>query len=378
MKKIAVLGGGQLGMMMQESLGSLPLELHFLDPDAHCSARAVSDKVTQGSFKDEETVIAFCADKDVVTVEIEHVNLEALYRLEEMGKEVYPQPAVLECIIDKGLQKQFFADEGIPTAPFELIASGKEALKTGWRPPFVLKLRTGGYDGKGVQVIRSVGDMEKAFDGPCVLEELAPIKKELAVIVARSIECEMSSFPVVEMDFEPELNLVRAVLSPARIPEEVADKAREIAENLIDAWGLVGLLAVEFFWCEDGSLWVNEVAPRPHNSGHHSIEGNKTSQFAQHLRAISGMELGDVSLKGAAAMVNLLGAEGEKGEAFLENQSVLNQEKNAHLHNYHKAETRQGRKMGHLTVMDDTVEKALKKALVLREKLRFVKAQATS
>ena len=242
----------------------------------------------------------------------------------------------------------------------------------------MLKLRTGGYDGKGVQVIRSVGDMEKAFDGPCVLEELAPIKKELAVIVTRSIECEMSSFPVVEMDFEPELNLVRAVLSPARIPEEVADKAREIAENLIDAWGLVGLLAVEFFWCEDGSLWVNEVAPRPHNSGHHSIEGNKTSQFAQHLRAISGMELGDVSLKGAAAMVNLLGAEGEKGEAFLENQSLLKQEKSAHLHNYHKAETRPGRKMGHLTVMDDTVQKALKKALVLREKLRFVKAQATS
>jgi 5-(carboxyamino)imidazole ribonucleotide synthase len=374
MRKIAVLGGGQLGMMMQESIGEMPIELHFLDPDPLCSAKAVSEHVTLGSFKDEETVMAFCADKDVITVEIEHVNLQALYRLEEMGKEVYPQPAVLECIIDKGLQKQFFADEFIPTAPFELLESGKDALKAGWKPPFVLKSRTGGYDGKGVQVIRSVSDMVKAFDGPCVLEELAPIKKELAVIVARSIECEMVSFPVVEMDFEPELNLVRAVLSPARIPDEVADKAREIAETLIDAWGLVGLLAVEFFWCEDGSLWVNEVAPRPHNSGHHSIDGNVTSQFQQHLRAISGMDLGDASVQGAAAMVNLLGAAGHQGKPFLENEELLKKEPKAFLHDYHKSETRPGRKMGHLTVLSEDVESALEKALELRKKLNYVKS----
>lgn len=223
-------------------------------------------------------------------------------------------------------------------------------------------------------MIRSVSDMVKAFDGPCVLEELAPIKKELAVIVARSIECEMVSFPVVEMDFEPELNLVRAVLSPARIPDEVADKARDIAETLIDAWGLVGLLAVEFFWCEDGSLWVNEVAPRPHNSGHHSIEGNVTSQFQQHLRAISGMDLGDASVQGAAAMVNLLGAAGHQGKPFLENEELLKKEPKAFLHDYHKSETRPGRKMGHLTVLSEDVESALEKALELRKKLNYVKS----
>jgi 5-(carboxyamino)imidazole ribonucleotide synthase len=194
------------------------------------------------------------------------------------------------------------------------------------------------------------------------------------VIVARSIECEMVSFPVVEMDFEPELNLVRAVLSPARIPDEVADKAREIAETLIDAWGLVGLLAVEFFWCEDGSLWVNEVAPRPHNSGHHSIEGNVTSQFQQHLRAISGMDLGDASVQGAAAMVNLLGAAGHQGKPFLENEELLKKEPKAFLHDYHKSETRPGRKMGHLTVLSEDVESALEKALELRKKLNYVKS----
>jgi 5-(carboxyamino)imidazole ribonucleotide synthase len=170
------------------------------------------------------------------------------------------------------------------------------------------------------------------------------------------------------------LNLVRAVLSPARIPDEVADKAREIAETLIDAWGLVGLLAVEFFWCEDGSLWVNEVAPRPHNSGHHSIEGNVTSQFQQHLRAISGMDLGDASVQGAAAMVNLLGAAGHQGKPFLENEELLKKEPKAFLHDYHKSETRPGRKMGHLTVLSEDVESALEKALELRKKLNYVKS----
>jgi len=376
MKKVGVLGGGQLGMMMQEAVGTMPIELHFLDPDPLCSARAVSSRVVLGSFKDEATVMAFCEDKDVITVEIEHVNIQALYRLEDEGKEVYPQPSVLECIQDKGSQKEFFKEQGIPTAPFELLQNGKDALKSGWIPPFVLKARTGGYDGKGVQLIRTEADMEKAFEGPCVIEALAPIKKELAIIVARNVECEMSCFPVVEMDFEPELNLVRAVLSPALIPVEVAEKAAEISMDLIDAWGMVGILAVEFFWCEDGALWVNEVAPRPHNSGHHSIEGNMCSQFEQHLRTIAGMDLGNPGLKSPAAMVNLLGADGFQGSPVLENKELLTKGGPAFLHDYHKSVTRPGRKMGHLTVIGDELEGAFEQALELRMKLRYISSES--
>jgi 5-(carboxyamino)imidazole ribonucleotide synthase len=371
MRKVAVLGGGQLGMMMQEAAKNLPLELHFLDPDPNCSVSTLTPHLVEGSFKDDNTVMDFCRDMDLITVEIEHVDLNALHTLEAMGKEVYPQPSILDTIVDKGLQKEFFETHGFPTAPYELLNSGQEALENGWKPPFVLKSRTGGYDGKGVQVIRTESDMSKAFQGPCVIESLAPIRKELAVIASRDVNGQVTTFPVVEMDFDPDLNLVRALFSPAEVSKKVSQEAKDIAKRLVTEWELVGNLAVEFFLNEDGSLWVNEVAPRPHNSGHHTIEANETSQFEQHLRAIAGLGLGPTQMKRPAAMVNILGAPGHRGKPVLKHKELLNKEKEAFLHEYHKSETRPGRKMGHLTVCADSSEAALKKALDLGTELSY-------
>ncbi|MDA0713808.1 MAG: 5-(carboxyamino)imidazole ribonucleotide synthase [Bacteroidetes bacterium] len=378
MRKVAVLGGGQLGMMMQEASANLPLELHFLDPDSQCSVASLTPHLVEGSFTDESTVMDFCRDMDLITVEIEHVNLNALHTLVAMGKEVYPQPTILDTIIDKGLQKEFFDSHGFPTAPYELLNSGHEALERGWIPPFVLKSRTGGYDGKGVQIIRNEEDMARAFQGPCVIEAMAPIQKELAVIASRDVHGKVSTFPLVEMDFDPDLNLVRALFSPAQVSKEISQAAKSIAKRLVEEWELVGNLAVEFFLNENGSLWVNEVAPRPHNSGHHTIEANETSQFEQHLRAIAGLGLGSTALKRPAAMVNILGAPGHSGKAILRHKELLKGDKEVFLHEYHKSETRPGRKMAHLTVCADSSEAALKKALELGAELSYEAESSSS
>jgi len=277
MKKIGVLGGGQLGMMLYQSEEARSVELKFLDPDANCSCKAIGAQVVQGDFKDYESVVSFGLTVDIITVEIEHVNIQALRELVKHGKEVYPQPDILEMIQDKGLQKQFYQNRAFPTSPFELIDSVANIDRGIWTPPFVLKSRKGGYDGKGVAIIRETDGLKDSISGACLVEQMADLEKELSVIVARSTVGEITAFPVVEMDFDPDANLVNALLSPANISDQIAKNASDLAKRLIGDLEMVGLLAVEMFLLKDGSLWVNEIAPRPHNSGHQTIEGNNTS-----------------------------------------------------------------------------------------------------
>lgn len=359
-------------MMLQEAVSENEMHLSFLDPDPNCSCTAVTDQVVLGSFKDTETVLDFGADKDIVTVEIEHVDIPALKELESRGVKVFPQPDILAMIQDKGAQKKFYSSHGFPTAPFELIDSSAQVDLQEWSLPFVLKSRRGGYDGHGVKVVKSQEEARSAFEEPCLVEAMAEIEKEISVIVARNEQGEVKAFPAVEMEFDPEANLVSALIGPADIPNDIAEKAESLAKRLINELGLVGLLAVELFWLKDGDIWVNEVAPRPHNSGHQTIEGNITSQYEQHLRAISGKPLGETTPKGIAVMVNLLGAPGHEGARKIIGLESMEEFSGAFLHDYHKALTRPKRKMGHITVVDEDREKALSIALGLQKVVQYV------
>jgi 5-(carboxyamino)imidazole ribonucleotide synthase len=360
--KIGVLGGGQLGRMMQQEAVNLDIKLACLDPNADAPCAKLVPEFTVGNFNDEETVYNFGKDKDLITVEIEHVSIAALKRLQKEGKMVYPQPELLEIVQDKGLQKEFYRKNGIPTAEYRLIESKAELTEHVDFLPFAQKLRKGGYDGKGVQIIRTEADFDKAFNAPSVLEKFVDFEKELAVIAARNEGGETTGFPAVELEFNPEANLVELLFAPAEISKETEEKARKIAMQTIDAFGFVGILAVELFLNSDGEILVNEVAPRPHNSGHHTIEANVTSQYAQHLRCILGLPLGDTALRVPAAMVNLLGEEGHQGTAIYEGLEDALTESGVYPHLYGKAETKPFRKMGHVTITAQSAEEARKLA----------------
>jgi 5-(carboxyamino)imidazole ribonucleotide synthase len=360
--KIGVLGGGQLGRMMQQEAVNLDIKLACLDPNADAPCAKLVPEFTVGNFNDEETVYNFGKDKDLITVEIEHVSIAALKRLQKEGKMVYPQPELLEIVQDKGLQKEFYRKNGIPTAEYRLIESKAELTEHVDFLPFAQKLRKGGYDGKGVQIIRTEADFDKAFNAPSVLEKFVDFEKELAVIAARNEGGETTGFPAVELEFNPEANLVELLFAPAEISKETEEKARKIAMQTIDAFGFVGILAVELFLNSDGEILVNEVAPRPHNSGHHTIEANVTSQYAQHLRCILGLPLGDTALRVPAAMVNLLGEEGHQGTAIYEGLEDALKESGVYPHLYGKAETKPFRKMGHVTITAQSAEEARKLA----------------
>jgi 5-(carboxyamino)imidazole ribonucleotide synthase len=281
--RLGVLGGGQLGRMLIQAANDLNIHIHCLDPDPNAPCSEIAHSFSCGSLTDFNTVLNFGSDKHLITVEIENVNVEALIELEKKGVKVFPQPNVLKLIQDKGLQKEFYLKNNIPTAAFELISSKAELLlKTDF--PFVHKLRTGGYDGKGVKIISNLSEAEQSFDAPSVIEEKIDFQKELSVLVARNEKGEIKTFPLVECEFNPEANLVEFLFSPAEVSPEIELKAKEIASQLIEKLNMVGLLAVELFLTKSNELLVNEIAPRPHNSGHHTIECCTTSQFSQHLR----------------------------------------------------------------------------------------------
>jgi 5-(carboxyamino)imidazole ribonucleotide synthase len=303
-----------------------------------------------GDFADERTVIDFARDADVVGIEIEHVNVEALVALKRMGKTVIPDPDVLRIIKDKGLQKEFYRSHGIPSAPYALVNNKQEMLEgfSSLAPAF-LKTRSGGYDGKGVMAIRSAADIERAFDGPCLLEQGVDIAMELAVLVLRSVDGEVITYDPVEMVFDPRFNLVDHLRAPARVDEKLAKDARQLAARVAEAFGATGLYAVELFLSADNELLVNETAPRAHNSGHHTIEACASSQFDQLLRLYMAWPMGDTALRGPAAMINLVG-EGGEGEPQLTGLNELLRHKGTFPHMYGKARTRTGRKMGHVTV----------------------------
>lgn len=360
--KLGVLGGGQLGRMLLQEAINLNISVAALDPDAEAPCHEIVNAFTQGSFKDYDTVMAFAKDVDVLTVEIEHVNIQALKDLKASGIKVFPQPEALEIVQDKGLQKAFYKKHGIPTAPFELVETKAEMIAQSALLPFAQKMRKGGYDGKGVAVIKSEADYDKGFDAPCVLEQFVDFEKELAVIAVRNEAGEVTTYPAVELEFNPEANLVELLFAPAKISEDIELKAKEIARQTIEAFGLVGILAVELFLTKDGEILVNEVAPRPHNSGHQTIEGNITSQYAQHLRAILDMPLGDTAQVRPAAMINLLGADDHTGPAHYEGLENALAISGVYPHLYGKAITKPFRKMGHVTITADSVDEAVEKA----------------
>ncbi len=364
--KLGVLGGGQLGRMLIQSAIDFNLEVKILDPDANAPCKNLVADFVHGKLTDFETVMKFGQDCDVLTIEIENVNIAALKELQRQGKKVYPQPEIVELIQDKRVQKQFYKDNGIPTADFNLVEGREEVKALKEKLPFVNKLGREGYDGRGVQVIRTASELEDAFDAPGLIEDLIDFKKEIAVIVARSESGEIVTFPVVELVFHPTANLVEYLFSPAEMNPGLEVKAEQIAKGVIDKLGMTGLLAVEMFITQDDEILVNEVAPRTHNSGHHTIEANNTSQFEQHLRAILNMPLGNTDTKVAAAMVNLLGEDGYVGPARYKGLDEVLEVDGTHIHLYGKMLTKPFRKMGHITITDPDIES-------LRNKVNFVK-----
>ena len=374
--RLGVLGGGQLGRMMIQEAMNWDVRVEVMDPSREASCRHLTSRFVQGDLKDAEAVVAFGRDLDVLTVEIEHVSVAGLQALADSGVEVVPRPAHLGLIQDKGLQKQAYERWGIPSAPYQLIEGIADVGAMGF--PIVQKLRKGGYDGKGVQVLKSAEDAAaRGFDAPCVLEQAVDIDKELSVIVARNADGASAVYPVVESVFNPEVNLVDHLMAPAAISEALEAQARQLALDVVTSMDFVGLLAVEMFLDREGELWVNEVAPRTHNSGHHTIEGNVCSQFEQHLRAVLNLPLGDTSpLHPASAMLNLIGAPDAHGTPIYEGMKEALALPNVHAHLYGKSTVKPHRKMGHVTVTGPDVSSVQRDVLKLREGLRVSGTQS--
>lgn len=364
-QKLGVLGGGQLGRMLLQAGLDLNIQFSVLDPDAQAPCHSLAP-FTQGKLTDFNTVMAFGQGCDIITIEIENVNTQALRELEKMGKKVFPQPHLIELIQDKRTQKEFYRTHHIPTAEFVLVENRADVQRHGAFLPAVNKLGKEGYDGRGVQMLRTAADFDKAFDKPGLLERLIDFDQEIAVIAARNEKGEVATFPAVEMVFHPEHNLVEYLYSPASISLAIAQQADQVARRLVEQLQLVGLLAVEMFVTKDGQVLVNEVAPRPHNSGHHTIEANVTSQYEQHLRAIFNLPLGDTRIVQPSAMVNLLGEAGFEGPAKYEGLEAVMKESGVHVHLYGKKNTKPFRKMGHVTLTGQHVEE-------LKTKVEFVK-----
>ena len=359
---LGILGGGQLGKMLLTETRKFDITTKVLDPSADAPCRIACNTFIQGALTDFDTVYNFGKEVDVLTIEIENVNVDALKKLQSEGVKVYPSPQTIELIQNKATQKQFYATHNIPTVPFhrfESLANLQQAVTNEEIAlPFVWKSARFGYDGNGVKIVRQLPDLSLLPEGECIAENLVPFAKELAVIVARNVSGEASTYPVVEMEFHPEANQVEYVLCPARISEEIAQKARAIAVQVAEAFQVVGLLAVELFLTTEGEVLVNEVAPRPHNSGHYSIEAAYTNQFEQHLRAILDLPLGNTDSKVAGVMVNLVGAEGYQGDVIYENIEQILAMEGVTPHIYGKRQTRPFRKMGHVTIVNKDIEKA--------------------
>jgi len=353
--KLGILGGGQLGRMLIQACTNFNIHTTVMDRDAGAPCAEVASAFQSGDITDFDTVYQFGRSMDMLTIEIENVNVEALARLEAEGVTVYPQPAIINIIKDKRTQKQFYRDNGIPTADFVLVDDAEAIAQHVDFLPAFNKLGTGGYDGGGVQRLDSADDLDKAFDAPGLLEKLVDFDCEISVIAARNSQSEVTVFPAVECVFHPKHNLVDYLFAPSKVAPEIQATAASVARQVVEALGIVGLLAVELFVTREGEVLVNEVAPRPHNSGHQTINANVTSQYEQHLRAIFGLPLGSTAILTPSAMVNLLGEAGYTGPAVYEGLDELLRIEGTSLFLYGKSETRPHRKMGHITIVDDDV-----------------------
>lgn len=373
---LGILGGGQLGKMMLYETRKFDITTHVLDPSLEAPCRIACDHFTQGDLMDYDTVYTFGKKVDILTFEIEGVNIEALEALEKEGKKVYPSSKTLRNIHDKGVQKKFYDTHKIPTAPFsvfETILQVKKAVTSGeLKLPFVWKSCTGGYDGKGVQVIKNSQTLDVLPDCPCITEDLVAFKNELAVIVVRNPSAEVKTYPVVEMEFHPQANQVEYVICPARIDDKVAAKARSIAIQVSKAFEHVGLLAVEMFQTNDDQIIVNEVAPRPHNSGHYSIEASYTNQFEQHIRAILDLPLGNTASKVGGIMVNLVGEQNHTGDVAYQNIEEIMAMDGVTPHIYGKKQTRPFRKMGHVTIVNQNIDTAREIAQQVKQRIKVI------
>jgi 5-(carboxyamino)imidazole ribonucleotide synthase len=374
--KLGILGGGQLGKMLLFDTRKFDIQTYVLDPSDEAPCKIACNHFFQGDLMDFETVYNFGKKVDVLTFEIELVNLEALEKLENEGKKVYPSPKTLKLIQNKGIQKNFYLEQNIPTAPAKTFKNLKklvvEIVESKLNMPFVWKCTEFGYDGNGVKIIRTLQDVENLPNVECIAEEMVPFKNELAVIVCRNPSGEIKTYPVVEMEFHPEANQVEYVICPARIDEKVAEKAKAIALEVSKKFNHVGLLAVEMFQTQDDEILVNEVAPRPHNSGHYSIEASYTSQFENHLRAILDLPLGNTDSKVAGIMVNLTGAEGFSGDVIYENIETILGWNGVTPHIYGKKQTRPFRKMGHVTIVNEDINVARKIAEDVKNTIRVI------
>lgn len=359
---LGILGGGQLGKMLLNETRKWDIKTHVLDPSAEAPCKISCNYFEQGDLNDFQTVLNFGRKVSVLTFEIEHVNVAALLQLEEEGIPVFPSPKTLKLIKNKGVQKKFYKKNDIPTSSFEVYETKLQLIQAfnnqQFSLPFVWKSCEGGYDGMGVEIVSNEDQLHKLPNVACIREDLVPFETELAVIVARNTKGESKTYSVVEMEFHPTANQVEYVLSPARIPAVIAARAQAIALQVSEAFNHVGLLAVELFLTKDGYILVNEVAPRPHNSGHFSIEASFTNQFEQHLRAVLGLPLGDTLQKLPCVMVNLVGAEGYEGNVLYENMNEILMLPGVTPHIYGKKQTRPFRKMGHVSIVNCKMEEA--------------------
>lgn len=374
--KLGILGGGQLGKMLLYETRKFDIHTKVMDPSDEAPSKLACNEFFKGDLMDFDAVYALGKKVDVLTIEIENVNLDALVKLEGEGLKVYPPTRALRIIQNKAKQKLFYVDNNIPTADFQRFAYKSEiedsVANGGLKFPFIWKAAQFGYDGQGVKVVRKLEDLNGLPAGECITEEMVDFKNELAVIVARSASGEVRTYPVVEMEFHPEANQVEYVICPARIDAKVAEKAQEIALQLSNKIKHVGLLAVEMFQTRDDKILVNEVAPRPHNSGHYSIEASYTNQFEQHIRAILDLPLGNTDSKVAGIMVNLVGAEGHTGNVVYENMGEILSLDGVTPHIYGKKQTRPYRKMGHVTIVNNDIKEARKIAEQVKSTIKVI------
>lgn len=369
---LGILGGGQLGRMLLQKAIDWNISSLVLDGDKDAPCRFLTEHFINRPYSDFNAVLDAGRKCSHLTIEIEHVNTDALFQLEKEGVKIFPQPDVLRIIQDKGLQKEFYAANNIATSAFFLVKNKEDLLNHDLKFPFILKLRTQGYDGKGVMKINAAADLRNAFDAPCVAEEMVEIEKEISVIAARTENGQCAFYPPVEMVFNPKANLVDYLFAPAAITDEQCSKAVQLANQVAESFKLTGIMAVEMFLTKNGELLVNESAPRPHNSGHHTIEANYTSQYEQLLRTIFNLPLGSTGIISPAAMINLLGEEGHTGPAVYHGLDEALKTEGVYVHLYGKKITKPFRKMGHVTVTATTAGEALRKAKKIKSLLKVI------
>ncbi len=371
-KKAGILGGGQLGRMLLQAAANYPVETFTMENDRNCPAAHLCHHFIKGDITNYNDVYEFGKGLDALTIEIESVNEEALFKLEGEGVKIYPSPAALKIIKNKVLQKQFYKDNGIPTSDFIITKNLADLNQHTSFLPAVHKIGMGGYDGRGVQIIKTKEDLGKGFDSPAVLEKMVNIKKEIAVIIAVADNGETTLYPPVDMVFDPRLNLLEYQVSPADLDEKILWKIEAIALKVVKDFKSPGLFAVELFVDHTNQVWVNETAPRVHNSGHHTIEANFSSQFDMLWRIILGYPLGSTEHILPAAIVNLLGAEGQFGNARYDGLAEILQIENVFVHIYGKRETKPGRKMGHITILSKEKQELIHQANRIKQTVKVL------